>query len=57
MARAYELGALLPKNLAKSASYYQKAVEKKHKYATYRFAMSLIKGMYTKDKNDKSKKA
>jgi TPR repeat protein len=57
LARAYELGALLPKNLAKSASYYQKAVEKKHKYATYRFAMSLIKGMYTKNKNDKSKKA
>jgi hypothetical protein len=43
--------------MAKSASYYQRAVEKKHKYATYRFAILLIKGMFTKDKNDKSKKA
>ena len=57
MAKAYELGTLLPKNLAKSASYYQKAVEKKHKYATYRFAMSLIRGTFIKDKNDKAKRA
>jgi len=57
LAKAYELGTLLPKNLAKSASYYQKAVEKKHKYATYRFATSLIRGAFTKDKNDKAKKA
>lgn len=57
MAIAYEEGTLISKNLAKSATYYQKAVEKRHNYATYRFAMCLIKGIFTKDKSDKAKKA
>lgn len=44
-------------NLTKAATYYQKAVEKKHKYGMYRFAMCLIKGTFTKDRNDKARKA
>lgn len=43
--------------MAKAAGYYQKAVEKKHKYAIYRFAMCLIKGTFAKDRNDKAKRA
>jgi len=36
--------------------YYQKAIEKKHKYAMYRFAMGLIHGVFSKNLQDPTRR-
>lgn len=37
--------------------YYQKAIEKKYKYAMYRFAMGLIRGIFSKNPHDPSQRS
>lgn len=35
--------------MVKATTYYKKAMENKHKYGTYRFAICLIKGIFNKN--------
>lgn len=57
LAGVYEQGLMLPKDLVKSATYYQKAIDKKHKYAMYRFSLGLIKGTFSKDLKDTNRRS
>jgi TPR repeat protein len=44
---------VLPKDLKKAVLYYKKAMQSKHSYASYRFAMCMIRGELNKNGQNK----
>lgn len=53
LGKVYEEGTLLPMDLKKSMTYYQKAINAKEPYASYRYALCLINGKFSRDGQNK----